>query len=61
MFYANPLGIQLDGISTEGHADEYKFDSIWSAAGRMAARYYTLNRPPCKFGELIGPMLCSSF
>ena len=40
MFYANPLGVQLDGISTEGQADDYKFDTVWSADGRLTRDGY---------------------
>lgn len=40
MFYANPLGVQLDGISTEGQSDDYKFDTIWSADGRLTRDGY---------------------
>ena len=40
MFYANPLGVQLDGISTEGQSDDYKFDTIWSAEGRLTRDGY---------------------
>jgi hypothetical protein len=35
MFYANPLGIQLDGISTEGQPDDYTFDTVWNSEGRL--------------------------
>lgn len=35
MFYANPLGVQLDGISAEGQPDDYKFDAVWSSEGRL--------------------------
>ena len=34
-FYANPLGVQLDGIVTEGQADDYKFDTVWSSDGQI--------------------------
>ena len=42
MFYANPLGVQLDGITTEGQPDDYKFDTIWSAEGRVTAEGYVV-------------------
>lgn len=42
MFYANPLGVQLDGISTEGQADDYKFDTVWSSDGRLTDAGYVV-------------------
>lgn len=35
LFSANPLGIQLDGIVTEGQADDYSFDTLWRSDGRL--------------------------
>ena len=35
MFYANPLGVQLDGISTEGQPDDYSFDTVWHSEGHV--------------------------
>jgi hypothetical protein len=34
-FAVNPLGIQLDGISTEGQDDDYSFDTLWRSNGRL--------------------------
>jgi len=36
VFSANPLGIQRDGILTEGRTDpDYDFDTQWSSEGRL--------------------------
>ena len=34
-FFANPYGIQLDGINTEGQGDDWKFDTYWKSEGRV--------------------------
>jgi len=35
MFAASPLGIQLDGIISEGQDDDFSFDTIWETRGRL--------------------------
>jgi len=35
VFLVNPLGIQMDGISTEGQEDDYSFDTLWHSEGRV--------------------------
>ncbi len=35
MFYSNPLGVQSDGIITEGQEDDYSFDTVWQSEGRV--------------------------
>ncbi len=35
LFMANPLGIQLDGVTAEGQDDDYTFDTIWRSEGRL--------------------------
>lgn len=35
VFAANPLGIQLDGIYTEGQGNDYTFDTLWYSEGRL--------------------------
>ncbi|MGH7538870.1 MAG: DUF5916 domain-containing protein [Gemmatimonadales bacterium] len=35
LFAANPLGIQLDGILTEGQEFDISFDAVWSSEGRL--------------------------
>ena len=31
MFFSNPLGIQADGITTEGQDDDMSFDTVWQS------------------------------
>jgi hypothetical protein len=40
MFFANPLGVQLDGIATEGQPDDYSFDAVWRSDGRLTGFGY---------------------
>ena len=35
MFLVSPLGIQLDGIVTEGQNDDFSFDTIWQSRGEV--------------------------
>lgn len=35
MFLVSPLGIQLDGIITEGQNDDFSFDTIWQSRGEV--------------------------
>lgn len=35
LFMANPLGVQLDGVNTDGSDDDYSFDTIWDSDGRL--------------------------
>ena len=37
-FAANPLGIQLDGITTEGQSDDFTFDTLWQSEGQLTDR-----------------------
>lgn len=37
VFSANPLGIQRDGIITEGQDADYNFDAVWYSEGRVTA------------------------
>src|SRR5512139_483025 len=34
LFICNPLGVQLDGVNTDGEDDDYSFDTIWTSEGR---------------------------
>jgi hypothetical protein len=34
-FFSNPLGIQKDGIITEGQDDDFDFDTVWHSQGRI--------------------------
>lgn len=40
MFYSNPVGVQLDGITTEGQSDDYTYDAVWRSEGRLLADGY---------------------
>jgi hypothetical protein len=42
LFAANPRGIQLDGISTEGQEDDRSFDTLWHSEGRLTADGYVV-------------------
>lgn len=35
LFIVNPLGVQLDGVSTDGDEDDYSFDTLWQSEGRL--------------------------
>ena len=36
-FFVNPLGVQADGITTEGQNDDFSFDTLWNSEGRLTA------------------------
>src|SRR5713101_3299282 len=40
IFATNPLGIQLDGIFTEGQGNDFSFDTLWYSEGRLTADGY---------------------
>ena len=55
MFFATPLGIQADGITTEGQGDDMSFDTVWRSKGQltpfgyvvtMAVPFKSLRFPP---------------
>ncbi|HLB81607.1 MAG TPA: DUF5916 domain-containing protein [Gemmatimonadales bacterium] len=35
LFQSNPLGVQLDGVVTEGQDDDFSFDAVWQSDGRV--------------------------
>lgn len=35
LFAVNPLGVQADALSSEGRDDDYSFDAVWRANGRL--------------------------
>jgi hypothetical protein len=42
-FFANPLGIQLDGITAEGvDEDDFSFDAVWQSKGRITEDGYVV-------------------
>jgi hypothetical protein len=42
VFAANPLGIQLDGIFTEGQGYDFSFDTLWYSEGRLTPDGYVV-------------------
>ena len=34
-FFVNPLGVQADGVETDGANDDYSFDTLWYSEGRL--------------------------
>ncbi len=43
MFFSNPLGIQADGITTEGQDDDMSFDTVWQSHGRLTPFGYVVS------------------
>jgi hypothetical protein len=43
MFLVSPLGIQLDGIVTEGQDDDFSFDTIWQSRGELTDFGYVVS------------------
>ncbi len=41
-FLVNPLGVQADGISTEGQGDDFTFDTLWRSEGHLTREGYTV-------------------
>lgn len=41
-FTANPLGVQLDGVSTDGEEDDYSYDTVWTSEGRRTPFGYVV-------------------
>jgi Domain of unknown function (DUF5916) len=41
-FAVNPLGVQQDGILTEGLSEDLSFDAVWRAEGRMTDSGYVV-------------------
>jgi hypothetical protein len=42
LFGTNPLGIQVDGVVSEGQDDDYSFDTLWYSQGRLTADGYVV-------------------
>ncbi|MCX6544585.1 MAG: DUF5916 domain-containing protein [Acidobacteria bacterium] len=42
LFLANPLGIQLDGVTGEGQDDDYSYDTLWKSEGRLTKDGYAV-------------------
>jgi hypothetical protein len=41
-FIVNPLGIQLDGVTSEGQDDDFSYDTLWQSEGRLTADGYVV-------------------
>jgi len=41
-FQTNPLGVQLDGVFTEGQDDDLSFDAVWQSEGRLTPDGYVV-------------------
>jgi hypothetical protein len=41
-FMVNPLGVQLDGITTEGQDDDLSWDAVWQSDGRLTPEGYVV-------------------
>lgn len=35
VFFVNPLGVQMDGITAEDQDDDYSFDTVWQSGGHL--------------------------
>lgn len=42
MFFANPIGIQADGVTSESGGDDMSFDAVWGASGRLTPEGYVV-------------------
>lgn len=42
IFLANPLGIQLDGLTSESTEDDYSYDALWRSEGRLTSNGYVV-------------------
>jgi len=68
-FIVNPLGIQLDGVTTEGQDDDFSYDTLWQSDGRLTADGYAVllkipfkslrfsNAPEQTWGVAVGRMV----
>jgi hypothetical protein len=41
-FFVNPLGIQRDGLITEGQDDDFTFDTVWQSRGQFTPNGYVV-------------------
>ena len=42
MFFSNPIGIQADGVTSEGSGDDLSYDTVWSAEGKRTPDGYAV-------------------
>lgn len=69
LFLANPLGIQGEGILTEGQGEDFTFDTLWYSRGRLTRDGYVVwmaipfkslrfpDRPVQHWGILLGRII----
>jgi hypothetical protein len=43
MFFSNPLGVQADGITSEGQGDDMSFDTVWGSRGQLTSFGYVVS------------------
>jgi hypothetical protein len=49
MFFSNPIGVQADGVTSEGSGDDFSYDAVWTSTGRRTpAGYIVLFAIPFK-------------
>ncbi len=41
-FVVNPLGVQADGLVTEGQGEDFSFDTLWYSRGQLTAEGYVV-------------------
>jgi Domain of unknown function (DUF5916) len=42
MFFSNPIGVQADGVTSEGAGDDMSYDAVWTSAGRRTPDGYVV-------------------
>jgi hypothetical protein len=42
LFMVNPLGVQMDGVRTEGQDEDLSFDTLWHSEGRLTSDGYAV-------------------
>jgi hypothetical protein len=42
LFIVNPLGVQIDGVSTDSEQDDLSFDTVWQSEGRLTPFGYVV-------------------
>jgi hypothetical protein len=40
MFFSNPIGVQADGVTSEGSGDDMSFDAVWTTSAHLTADGY---------------------
>src|SRR5947207_6978404 len=42
MFFSDPIGVQADGVDSEGGGDDLSYDAVWRSSGRLTADGYVV-------------------